>query len=241
MRPSPSPARSPTPTTSAGVTSIARCRFASAEMCAAAAAAVREGIKVTDEVGVSRTYGGFVRANGVVYNYELGDWAEADRLAKESIAQVPPGIPLRRYGLARWVPLLVSQGDPRAEPLLEELRGMIEGLPARDAVRDPVPSGHRRGTLSGAGTPMRRSRRSRRRSMSQGIGSGRAITCGCTAWGCAPRRTGPRSPGLDAISGPNVPRSRPADRSGTPSIPSSSRPTGIGVELPPPSWTRRWR
>ena len=102
-----------------------------------ALAAVREGIEATDAVGVSRTYGGFVRANGVVYTYELGDWAEANRLAEESIAQVPPGRPLRRYGLARWVSLLVSQDDPRAGPVLEELRGMIEGFPLETQFATP--------------------------------------------------------------------------------------------------------
>ena len=90
-----------------------------------------------DAVGVSRTYGGFVRANGVVYNYELGDWVEANRLAEESIAQVPAGLPLRRYGLARWVSLLVSQGDPRAASVLEELRGMVEGFPLETQFATP--------------------------------------------------------------------------------------------------------
>ena len=93
-----------------GYVNLGDVEVATAETCAAAAEAVREGIAATDEVGVSRTYGGFVRANGVAYGYELGDWAEADRLAEESIAQVPPGSPLRRYGLARWLPLLVSPG-----------------------------------------------------------------------------------------------------------------------------------
>ncbi len=102
-----------------------------------AAAAVREGIAATDAVGVARTYGGFVRANGVVYNYELGDWVEANRLAEESIAQVPAGLPLRRYGLARWVSLLVSQGDPRAASVLDELRGMVEGFPLETQFATP--------------------------------------------------------------------------------------------------------
>jgi DNA-binding CsgD family transcriptional regulator/tetratricopeptide (TPR) repeat protein len=103
-----------------------------------AAAAIREGIAATDEVGVTRTYGGFVRANGVVYAYELGDWAEANRLAEESVALVTAGTPLRRYGLARWVPLLVSQGDPRAEPLLQELRAMVEGFPLETQFATPL-------------------------------------------------------------------------------------------------------
>ncbi|MFL5676364.1 MAG: AAA family ATPase [Chloroflexota bacterium] len=103
-----------------------------------AADAIREGIAATDEVGVTRTYGAFVRANGVVYAYELGDWAEANRLAEESVALVTAGTPLRRYGLARWVPLLVAEGDPRAEPLLEELRGMVEGFPLETQFATPL-------------------------------------------------------------------------------------------------------
>ena len=103
-----------------------------------AAAAIREAIAATDRVGVRRTYGGFVRANGVVYAYELGDWAEANRLAEESVALVTAGTPLRRYGLARWVPLLVSQGDPRAESLLEELNAMVEGFPLETQFATPL-------------------------------------------------------------------------------------------------------
>jgi DNA-binding CsgD family transcriptional regulator/tetratricopeptide (TPR) repeat protein len=103
-----------------------------------AADAIREGIAATDEVGVTRTYGAFVRANGVVYAYELGDWAEANRLAEESVALVTAGTPLRRYGLARWVPLLVAQGDARAGSLLEELRGMVEGFPLETQFATPL-------------------------------------------------------------------------------------------------------
>src|SRR3954470_17561910 len=103
-----------------------------------AAAAIREGISATDEVGVARTYGGFVRANGIVYAYELGEWAEADRLGEESVALVPPGTPLRRYGLARWLPLLVSEGDPRAEVMLEELGAMVEGFPVETQFATPL-------------------------------------------------------------------------------------------------------
>ena len=51
---------------------------------------VREGIVATEEVGLSRTYGRFIRENGIAYAFELGDWDEADRLAEESIAITPP-------------------------------------------------------------------------------------------------------------------------------------------------------
>ena len=103
----------------------------------AAIECVREGIAATDEVGVLRTYGGFVRANGVAYGYDLGEWAEATALAEESIASVPPGLPLRRYGLTRWLPLLVGQGDPRTEALLAEVGGIVEGVPVETQFTTP--------------------------------------------------------------------------------------------------------
>ncbi|HEX6867630.1 MAG TPA: LuxR C-terminal-related transcriptional regulator, partial [Candidatus Limnocylindrales bacterium] len=102
-----------------------------------AAQAVHEGIAVTDDVGILRTYGGFIRANGVAYAYDLGEWVEANRLAEGSIATVPAGIHLRRYGLTRWLPLLVGQGDPRAEPLLAELGGIVEGRPVETQFTTP--------------------------------------------------------------------------------------------------------
>jgi DNA-binding CsgD family transcriptional regulator/tetratricopeptide (TPR) repeat protein len=97
----------------------------------------REGIVVTEEVGVSRTYGGFARANGIAYAYELGEWEEANRLVEESIQIQAWGRPLRRYGLTRWVPLLVAQGDDRAEAHLAELRTILEGFPVETQFNSP--------------------------------------------------------------------------------------------------------
>src|SRR4029077_7581044 len=51
---------------------------------AGAAEMVREGVAVTDEIGLARTYGRFIRENGITIAFELGDWAEAARLAGES-------------------------------------------------------------------------------------------------------------------------------------------------------------
>ncbi len=98
---------------------------------------VREGIVVTDRVGVSRTYGGFVRANGIAYATDLGEWAEADRWAEESVSIQSFNRPQRRYGLTRWVPLLVAQGDERADRNLEELRGILEGFPIETQFHSP--------------------------------------------------------------------------------------------------------
>ncbi len=99
---------------------------------------VREGIVVTDEVGISRTYGHFIRENGIAYSYDLGDWDTADALAVESLALQPPGRAARRYGLTRWVPLLVAHGDERAESKLEELRQMVDGLTVETQFNTPL-------------------------------------------------------------------------------------------------------
>jgi DNA-binding CsgD family transcriptional regulator/tetratricopeptide (TPR) repeat protein len=98
---------------------------------------VRDGLVAADEVGVNWTYGTFIRSNGVAYAFDLGEWAEARRWAEESIATVPPGRAQRRYGLSRWLPLLVAQGDERAGALLDELRVLIEGFPVESQFHNP--------------------------------------------------------------------------------------------------------
>ncbi len=107
-----------------------------------AAQVVREGIVATDEVGVASTYGRFIRANGISYAFELGDWAEADRLAEESVARQERDLPQHRYGLARWIRLLVAEGDPRA------------GRPHRRAPR-PARWTRRRGAVQRTASPRR--------------------------------------------------------------------------------------
>jgi len=98
---------------------------------------VRTGVAVADEVGVNRTYGTFIRANGVAYGFELGEWEQASRWAEEGIATQAAGLPARRYGLSRWVGLLVAQGDERATPMLEELRGLLDGFPVETQFHNP--------------------------------------------------------------------------------------------------------
>jgi DNA-binding CsgD family transcriptional regulator/tetratricopeptide (TPR) repeat protein len=102
-----------------------------------AADAVREGILVAEEVGIDGTYGGFLRANGINYTYELGDWDEAERLAEESKLLQSPGRPQWRYYLTRWVPLLVARGDDQARPRLDELRALVEGYPVETQFNAP--------------------------------------------------------------------------------------------------------
>jgi len=101
---------------------------------------VREGLVAADEVGINRTYGGFIRSNGVAYAYDLGEWDEARQWLEECIATVEPGRAQRRYGLSRWLPFLVASGDERVRPLLDELRGLIEGLPVETQFHNPYRS-----------------------------------------------------------------------------------------------------
>jgi DNA-binding CsgD family transcriptional regulator/tetratricopeptide (TPR) repeat protein len=102
-----------------------------------AAAELREGVLGAEAVGASRTYGRFIRENGITVAFELGDWAEADRLAQESIATEDLGRQQQVYGLTRWVPLLVARGDERAVTYLEELRSLLDGYPVESQFNTP--------------------------------------------------------------------------------------------------------
>jgi DNA-binding CsgD family transcriptional regulator len=90
---------------------------------------IQEGMRVADEVGVNRTYGRFIRENGIQVGIETGAWDEAQQLADESIAAEPAGRLQRINGLSRRVPLLVNRGDERAADQLAELRTLLEGYP----------------------------------------------------------------------------------------------------------------
>ena len=99
---------------------------------------VREGLVAADEVGVNRTYGAFIRANGVAYAFELGEWDEASQWAEESIATVPAGRPQRRYGLSRWVPFLVATGRRARRPACSTSSARcVEGFPVETQFHNP--------------------------------------------------------------------------------------------------------
>jgi tetratricopeptide (TPR) repeat protein len=68
----------------------------------------RQGAAVAEEMGLTWTYGSFLRSNAINYCFDLGEWEEARRWAEESVAIQPPGRAQRRYGLAHWVQLLVA-------------------------------------------------------------------------------------------------------------------------------------
>jgi DNA-binding CsgD family transcriptional regulator len=94
----------------------------------AALQAARTGAVAADAVGLARTYGTFIRENGIAAAFEIGEWAEAERLAEESIDLSQSGQQHLRYGLSRWVAPLVARGDERAESILDQLRGLVDGF-----------------------------------------------------------------------------------------------------------------
>ena len=97
----------------------------------------RAGVAAAEEIGLSRTYGTFIGANGVSYGFDLGLWEEADRTAETYVATHQMSRPQRRYGLTRWLPLLVAEGDDRVEASLDELRMLLEGVPVEAQFHSP--------------------------------------------------------------------------------------------------------
>ena len=49
----------------------------------------------------------------------------------------PMSRPQRRYGLTRWLPLLVAEGDDRVDASLDELRMLLEGVPVEAQFHSP--------------------------------------------------------------------------------------------------------
>ncbi len=93
---------------------------------ARAAEVVDQGIRVAESVGIASSYGSFIRQNGVLFAFDIGRWAEAARLAADSFA-IQHASPLNdRYGLARWVSLLVASGDETAAARLDQLGRLLE-------------------------------------------------------------------------------------------------------------------
>ncbi len=122
---------------------------------------VREGLVAADEVGINRTYGAFIRSNGVAYAFDLGEWDEARQWAEESIATVQLGRTQRRYGLSRWLPFLVARATSAPA------RSSTSSAPSSKAFLSRRSSTTRTAPLSqsqpsGAVNPLRRSPRSSR-------------------------------------------------------------------------------
>ena len=121
---------------------------------------VREGLVAADEVGINRTYGAFIRSNGVAYAFDLGEWDEARQWAEESIATVRAGRPSGgmdcRVGCRSWLPPATSapgrcstSSAPSSKAFLSRRSSTTRTAPL--SPRQP----------SGAVNPLRRSPRSR--------------------------------------------------------------------------------
>ena len=94
-----------------------------------AADAAARGMRDADTYGITSTYGTFIGHNAVMIAIELGRWDHAAELARVlDIEQSKP--PASRYGLARWIPLLVGRGEfEQARFQLERLRELLHGTP----------------------------------------------------------------------------------------------------------------
>jgi DNA-binding CsgD family transcriptional regulator/tetratricopeptide (TPR) repeat protein len=102
-----------------------------------AMAVVDEGIGVTDRLGIASSYGSYIRQNGVLFAFEFGRWTDAARLAAESFAIQLANPSNDRYGLARWVGLLVASGHETAAARLDQLDRLLEGLPVESQFSGP--------------------------------------------------------------------------------------------------------
>jgi DNA-binding CsgD family transcriptional regulator/tetratricopeptide (TPR) repeat protein len=86
-------------------------------LCDETAAAVEvtvQGISETEELGISHSYGHYIRLCAVTYEYALGHWDRARRILDEALARAPTGTGAELYRLARSVQLFVGEGamDP---------------------------------------------------------------------------------------------------------------------------------
>ncbi len=94
-----------------------------------AAETAARGMRDADAYGITSTYGTYIGHNAVMIDTELGHWDRAAELAQAlDIIQATP--PASRYGLARWIPLLVGRGDVElAHSQLERLHELLHGRP----------------------------------------------------------------------------------------------------------------
>jgi DNA-binding CsgD family transcriptional regulator len=98
---------------------------------------VHRGIVASDKVGLDRTYGRYIRDEGVQIAFDIGEWDEGYRLAEESLEFVGSSRLERVHTIARWAPLLVARGDARAPEYLAELRALMDGYPVEMQFNGP--------------------------------------------------------------------------------------------------------
>ncbi len=94
-----------------------------------AAEAAARGMRDADKFGITSTYGTYIGHNAVMIDIELGRWDHAEEMAQALDIIGATGAP-RRYGLARWIPLLVGRGEfDQARTQLERLEEVLHGTP----------------------------------------------------------------------------------------------------------------
>jgi ATP/maltotriose-dependent transcriptional regulator MalT len=93
------------------------------------AEAVEAGLRDAEAYGITSTYGTFFGHNAIHIETELGQWDRAMERARD-LDIVHATLPASRYGLARWLPLLVARGEgslPRAQ--VERMGELLHGTP----------------------------------------------------------------------------------------------------------------
>jgi ATP/maltotriose-dependent transcriptional regulator MalT len=86
-------------------------------------------VREARELGIVSSYGCYAAHQGVQILFEQGRWKEAADLEADALAIQHLEAHADRYGLARWVPLLVATGDPEAGPRLDHLWRLLDGAP----------------------------------------------------------------------------------------------------------------
>ena len=90
---------------------------------------VEEGLVEAQRLGIASSYGCYLAHTGVQILNDLGRWDEALELATATFALQHLEPHLDRYGLARFVPLLVGLGHPTSVERLDQLGRLLEGMP----------------------------------------------------------------------------------------------------------------
>jgi DNA-binding CsgD family transcriptional regulator/tetratricopeptide (TPR) repeat protein len=98
---------------------------------------VLRGMAESEQIGLTGTYGYYVRENGIDIAFELGDTATAASLLAGGLAVDQVARQQYRYGLAQSIQFLVAMGGEVAAERLEGLRVRIVGSPVEAQFNGP--------------------------------------------------------------------------------------------------------
>ena len=89
-----------------------------------------EGLRAADEIGINMSYGHYIRAGGIAFEYLIGEWARARRMLDETLTRTPSGSGPEAYRLGNSLPFIVGSGsfdeaDEGIERGLELIRHVI--------------------------------------------------------------------------------------------------------------------